>query len=152
MRPLSIVWQRLVSPDGATCNRCAGTQRQVERAVVTLTNALGPLGIEPCVEIGELDDSVFSRDPSASNRIWISGRPLEDWLAGTVESSRCSSVCGDAECRTVEVGGTTYETIPERLIVRAGLLAAAALLENPEPDGEPSLCCGSSETMAASLQ
>jgi hypothetical protein len=37
-------------------------------------------------------------------------------------------VCGDNECRTVEVGGDTFEAIPETLIVKAGLAAAATLL------------------------
>jgi hypothetical protein len=37
-------------------------------------------------------------------------------------------VCGDAPCRTVEVDGTTYEAIPERLLVKAAMVAAASLL------------------------
>jgi hypothetical protein len=55
---------------------------------------------------------------------------MEDWLSGSVGSSRCCSVCGDSDCRTLEIRGTTFETIPERLIVKAGLLAAAELLDD----------------------
>jgi hypothetical protein len=88
---------------------------------------LGPLGIEPTLEIREIDAAAFKADPSQSNRIWIAGRPMEDWLGATVGSSRCCAVCGDSECRTVEVEGRAFEAIPEDLVVRAALLAAAQL-------------------------
>jgi hypothetical protein len=94
----------------------------------TLREVLGPLDIEPVLETREIDDATFRRDPSRSNRIWVNGRPMEDWLDATVGSSPCCSVCGDADCRTVEVSGTTFETIPGRLLVRAALIAAADLL------------------------
>jgi hypothetical protein len=42
-------------------------------------------------------------------------------------------VCRGSACRTVEVEGATFEASPERLIVRAALVAAAALLDdNPD--------------------
>jgi hypothetical protein len=129
MKQLSIVWQRLVSPDGRTCDRCGATYTEVQRAVSTLQRALRPVGIEPVLETREIDDATFRADPSLSNRIWVHGKPMEDWLHASVGSSACCSVCGDAECRTVEVGGTTFETIPERVLVRAALIAAAQLLE-----------------------
>ena len=130
MKSLPIVWQRLVS-GGQTCTRCAATQHEVEHAVHILEQALRPLGIEPQLEIRELDEALFAQDPSASNRIWIAGKPIEEWLEGTVGSSRCCSVCGDSECRTVEVRGTTFEAIPERLILKAALIAASELLDAP---------------------
>ena len=128
MRQLPIVWQRLVS-GGKTCDRCAATQHEVEHAVHTLEQALRPLGIEPHLEIRELDETSFEQEPSASNRIWIAGKPMEDWLDASVGSSQCCSVCGDSECRTIELRGTTFEAIPERLILKAALLAAAQLLD-----------------------
>lgn len=128
MRPLEIRWQRLVA-DGRTCDRCGSTGREVERAVATLRAALAPLGIEPVLETVELDDSTFRARPSLSNEIWVNGRLLDDWLSATTGSSTCCSVCGDAPCRTVQIGEKVFETIPERLLVRAGLLAAAAMLE-----------------------
>jgi hypothetical protein len=54
---------------------------------------------------------------------------LEDWLDAGVGQSGCCSVCGDNYCRTLEVRGTTIETIPERLIVKAALRAAAEFLD-----------------------
>jgi hypothetical protein len=54
---------------------------------------------------------------------------LEHWLGATTGASRCCSVCGETECRTLEVDGASFEAVPERLIVKAGLAAAASLLE-----------------------
>ena len=88
-----------------------------------------PIVWQRLVSNGETCDRCAN--PSESNRIWIAGQPLERWLEGSAGSSPCCSVCGDAECRTVELGGETFETIPERLIVKATLLAAAELLDAP---------------------
>ncbi|MET1154705.1 DUF2703 domain-containing protein [Arthrobacter sp.] len=37
-------------------------------------------------------------------------------------------MCGDADCRTVQICGTTFEAIPEQLILQAALAAASELL------------------------
>ena len=130
MISLPIVWQRLVSSDGRTCDRCGGTHQELERAIAVLTEALRPLDIEPTLETREIDQESFAANPSTSNRIWILDKPLEEWLAGSVGSSQCCSVCGESECRTVEVSRSTFEVIPERLILKAALLAAAQLLDD----------------------
>lgn len=128
MSSLRIRWQRLVK-DGRTCERCGDTESEVRRATETLRQVLAPLGIEPQLEVADVDETAFLANPLESNRIWIADRPMEDWLSGTVGQSPCCSVCGDSDCRTVEIRGTVFETIPERLIVKAGLLAAAELLD-----------------------
>jgi len=130
---LPILWQRLVDAEGRTCDRCDATHQQVQQAVEKLSRALRPLGIEPNLAIKEIDDPTFRAHPLESNRIWIAGRPMEDWLGARVGQSPCCSVCGTAECRTVEVGGSTFETIPEELFLKAALVAAAHLLS---PEGE----------------
>ena len=38
-------------------------------------------------------------------------------------------MCGGSQCRTVEVGGTAFETIPERLFLKAALVASSRLLD-----------------------
>lgn len=129
MKTLPIVWQRLVSADGRTCDRCDATHRQMQRAVDRLEQALRPLGIEPTLMLRELDEQSFKAAPGESNRIWIAGRPMEEWLGAGIGSSPCCSVCGDSECRTVEVGGATFEAIPEQLILKAALIASAQLLD-----------------------
>ena len=127
MQPLRILWQRLVS-EGKTCDRCSATHQEMQRAVEKLRQSLRPLGIEPRLEIREIDDKTFRANPSESNRVWIAGRPMEEWLGANVGRSRCCSVCGTSECRTVEVEGTTFETIPESLFLRAALIAYSQLL------------------------
>lgn len=143
MRLLPIIWQRFVSADGKTCDRCDATHQAIQRAFNTLKETLHPLGIEPTLETREFDEKSFKANPSESNRIWIAGRPMEEWLGARVGSSRCCSVCGESECRTVEVVGTTFEAIPEKLFLQAALPASAQLLESttegPSPAGER--CC-----------
>ena len=129
MKTLPIVLQRLVSAAGTTCPRCQGTHDEVQRTVERLKRAVEPLGITPVLQIRELDQAAFLSQPLDSNRIWIAGQPMEDWVEGRVGSSRCCEECGDQDCRTVEVGGTTYDVIPEELLVRAGLTAANRLLD-----------------------
>jgi hypothetical protein len=129
MKSLPIIWQRLVSSDGRTCDRCNATYQEMQQAVSKLKEALRPLGIEPSLEVRELDEKSFKATPSESNRIWIAGRPMEEWLGARVGSSRCCSVCGESACRTVEVGGTTFEVIPEKLFLKAALAAASELLD-----------------------
>ena len=128
MKPLSLLWQRLVSSEGKTCDRCGATYLEMQRAVDKLNKSLRPLGIEPILEIREIDERAFKAKPSESNRIWIAGRPMEEWLGASVGSSPCCSVCGTSECRTVEVEGATFETIPEKLFLKAALVAASQLI------------------------
>ena len=129
MNSLPIVWQRLVSPDGKTCDRCNATYQEMQQAVSKLKEALRPLGIEPALEIRDINEASFKANPSESNRIWIGGRPMEQRLGARVGSSRCCSVCGESECRTVEVGAATFEAIPQELFLKAALIASSELLE-----------------------
>lgn len=128
MKSLPILWQRLVSSDGKTCDRCSATHLEMQRAFEKLKQSLRPLDIEPVLEIREIDEKSFKVTPSESNRIWIAGKPMEEWLGASVGSSPCCSVCGTSECRTVKVEGITFETIPERLFLKAALVASSQLL------------------------
>jgi Domain of unknown function (DUF2703) len=92
------------------------------------TEVLRPLNIEPTIETVALDQDTFDQAPTESNRIWIAGRPLEEWVGAEVSGSQCCSVCGTNNCRTIEIDGATYEAVPEALIVKAGLAAAATLV------------------------
>jgi hypothetical protein len=140
MKPLLITWKRLVK-DGETCQRCGSTQQNVLGAITKLDAALRPLGIQPALDTLEIDDASFRADPSESNRIWIAGKPMEEWLGASIGKSPCCSVCGDQPCRTLEVGGNTYEAIPEDLIVRAAVIAASGMIgPTPEPAAS-SACC-----------
>lgn len=148
MKAMPIVWKRLVK-GGETCTRCGDTGRELEAAVVKLAIALRPLGIEPVLETREIDEAAFKANTSESNRVWIAGRPIEEWLNADVGMSRCCSVCGDSDCRILEVGGHTYETIPEEQFIKAGLMAASQMMASPSSSGkaaETSCCSGTTET------
>lgn len=129
MKELTITWQRLVDATGSTCPRCAGTQEEIQQAVDRLRAALEPLGVRPVLDMREIDPAAFLQQPDQSNRIWIGGRPLEDWLGARSGSSQCCDACGDEECRTLEINGTSHEVVPEALLVRAGLIAASQLFD-----------------------
>ena len=129
MKTLPIVWQRLVSAQGSTCPRCHSTGEEVQRAVEKLKLALEPLGVAPELQVKEIDEVAFLKDSLQSNQILIGGQSIEHWLGGQTGSSRCCNECGDNDCRTVEIGGQSYEVIPEDLLVRAGVIAAARMLD-----------------------
>lgn len=129
MTTLTIQWQRLINESGQTCERCENTGDAVETAFKKLQKALIELNIKVILETKSIDYSAFKNDPLQSNQIWIGGKPLEEWIGGTVGQSQCCDVCGDNECRTILISRNTFETIPEELIIRAGLLAASELFK-----------------------
>ncbi len=127
---LEIRWQRLVDEKGRTCGRCGTTEAATEDASKKLRRSLKPLNIDVAVEKVPLSAAAFAKDPLESNRIWVAGKPIEEWLQATVGKSQCSGSCGEAECRTITVDGRTYDAIPSELIVKAGLLASAQLIQS----------------------
>ena len=155
MKILTIRWQRLVDENGQTCQRCGSTGKEVQKAFYSLKQSLAPLGIKVTIKEKALNPATCAKDISQSNRIWIGERPLEEWLNAQVGQSPCATCCAeigsDVECRTVQVEGQTYETIPAQLIIKAGLLAASQLITagSNEPCCEsktstktaPSACC-----------
>jgi hypothetical protein len=127
MKTLTIRWQRLVNEYDQTCPRCEETGDSVKTAFEKLKKALAELNIEVELVKEALDFSMFTKDPLQSNCIWIGGSLLEEWVGGTIGKSKCCDTCGESECRTISIGKNTFESIPENLIIRAGLLAAAEL-------------------------
>jgi hypothetical protein len=138
---LKITWQRLVDEKGQTCQRCGSTGNELQKAYQSLEKSLSPLGVKVTLEKKALDPAICAKDISQSNRIWIGDRTLEQWLGAKAGKSPCGFCCAElgeqVECRTVEVEGQVYETIPAKLIIRAGLLAAADLYGQSEAKA----CC-----------
>ncbi|MCX7817034.1 MAG: DUF2703 domain-containing protein [Syntrophales bacterium] len=122
MKKLTIKWQRLLV-DGRTCGRCGSTEEELEKAKDLLSVMLRPRGIEVVLEKDVLTFDEFRKNPLSSNRIWINGIPIEDLLSGSEAESPCCDVCGSYSCRTVNIGGSVYESIPSELIVKAALIA-----------------------------
>lgn len=149
---LKVQWQRLLDVDGNTCDRCLGTQKEISKGVHSLKASLRPLGINVVLEEKSLNSQECTIDVSESNRIWIAGRPLEEWLGAEVGQSPCGSCCSvlgkNVECRTVSFSGETYEVIPAELIMKAGLLAASQIMRAPTPES----CCPSHGSQEASKE
>jgi len=116
---IRIVWSRLIE-NKTTCPRCGSTEEEIEKAV----NKLTKLGYRINLIKHEITMKDFKKDPSRSNEIIINGKPMEFWVSARTASSPCCSVCGDSECRTVEVNDKSYETIPADLIMGAAKKAA----------------------------
>jgi len=133
VKTITIRWKRLVDREDRTCPRCGITGETVQSAVGKLKKSLAELGIEVILKTEALNFPMFSHDPLQSNRIWVGEKPLEDWIGADVGQSPCCGVCADSECRTLIIGGNTFEEIPERLIIQAGLLAAAELFADGPP-------------------
>ena len=144
-KTLVIRWQRLVDETGGTCGRCGDTEQSLEEARRLLAASLKPLGVRVRVIKTQLTAAEFQLDPSESNRIWLDEETLETILGAKTGVSTCAGVCGGSPCRTTVVDGRSYETIPPELIVRAGLRAAADLLQ---PSAPPGACCPSSDVPA----
>jgi len=125
---LNIKWKRLIS-DGKTCPRCGSTEEEINDAINILNQSLSPLEIKVILKKEEISFLDFKKNPLESNRIWINNRPLEDYIGGLIGKSECCDVCGHSECRTVNKDEQVYETIPSKIIIQAGLIAASQLIE-----------------------
>ncbi|MDI6714841.1 MAG: DUF2703 domain-containing protein [Thermodesulfovibrio sp.] len=126
MKKLIIKWQRLLY-NNSTCPRCSETEKEIEEAFFKLKEAFKHLNIEVILEKIELNKVEFSKTPLSSNLILINNKPLEEWLGAETGKSKCCSVCGDEDCRTIHFKGNTYEAIPENLIIKASLIAASEM-------------------------
>jgi hypothetical protein len=135
-KTLNIKWQRLITK-GETCSRCGSTEQELDKAIDKLKQALTPLGIEVKLEKEKISILEFKEDPLQSNRIWINEQPIEDFIKGNVGESPCCDVCGPSDCRTVEIDGKIYETVPADLIIQAGLMAANYILNSKKTNS----CC-----------
>lgn len=124
-KELVISWQRLIS-EGNTCPRCGSTEDELEKAVIQLEEKLKSQGIRVILKKQELTLEEFKKNPLSSNKIMLNGLPLENFLDAKTGHSKCCDVCGDEECRTIEIGEKDYETIPAPLIVEAGLKAVSS--------------------------
>jgi len=126
-KELVITWRRLVDQKNQTCPRCSETGGEVEQAVKKIQRAFQHLGVVVKFRSEKISQEEFNKAPLASNRITINGKSLEEWLGGSSGQSPCCASCGDNDCRTVKVDGQEYEAVPERLIIKAALLALSGL-------------------------
>jgi len=119
---LTITWQRLVD-EGKTCPRCGSTEDELGKAVLILKKKLEPSGIKIILKKSALTLEGFKKNPIESNRILFDNQSLESLMAAKTGKSQCCNVCGDNECRTLELNGESHEIITTEIIVKAGLKA-----------------------------
>lgn len=62
------------------CQSRGGAHKGFVKALLRLAEALRLLGMEPMLETREIAPRAFTGMTSNSNRIWIAGHPIEDWL------------------------------------------------------------------------
>lgn len=124
MSTLEIEWRHL-EKDGRTCLRCSDTLQSLQQVVSQLAAECAPRG----VTITYRETKLPLEQLSQSNLILFNGVPLESVLPGAVASESecpsCGDLCGQPSfCRTVTVGGHTFEAIPAALIRQAACAVA----------------------------
>ena len=67
-KKLSILWQRLVTSNGDTCERCGQTYMEMVRAVEILKEQLSSSGIEPVLKTKELTEAEFKAKANSASR------------------------------------------------------------------------------------
>ncbi len=124
MTTLEIEWRHL-EKDGRTCLRCSDTLQSLQQVIAQLAAECAPHG----VRIAYRELKLSPEQLSQSNLILFNGVPLEAVLPGASvaenECSSCGDLCGEPSfCRTVSVGGHTFEAIPATLIRQAACAVA----------------------------
>ncbi len=120
MKILEIEWRHL-DKEGNTCIRCSDTGEALHRVVTELTEEC-----RPCVwDIKFKETKLTEKEISQSNIILFNGKPIEHILPNAVASeSHCQSCCkltgnSSTNCRTIELDGSSHESIPLYLIRQA---------------------------------
>ena len=125
MTTLEIEWRHL-EKDGRTCLRCSDTLQSLQQVVSQLAAECAPRG----VTIAYRETRLSREQLPQSNLILFNGVPLESVLPGAAasesECQSCGDLCGQPSlCRTVTVGGQTFEAIPATLIRQAACAVVA---------------------------
>ncbi len=89
METLVMEWQRLVDEQNKTCERCNSTEQEIDKAILSLKQELGPFGIDVSLVKKAIDPEKFKKDALQSNKILVAGRTLEEWLGAETGQSTC---------------------------------------------------------------
>jgi hypothetical protein len=125
MPVLEIEWRHF-EKENNTCTRCSNTGQTLARVVAKLAEECRPQGWE----IQFKETLLTENEISDSNMIRVNGQPIEQILKhAVVGKSLCPSCCqligkSATNCRTIELAGRVYESIPAHLI-RGAVCAVA---------------------------
>jgi len=120
MKTLDIEWKHY-DKAGNTCARCSETGQTLQKVVTELAEECRPCGWDIRLKITTLTEAEIPE----SNLILLNGTPIETVLANAeAGESHCESCCdltGNSStcCRTIELDGESYESIPANLIREA---------------------------------
>jgi len=119
MKTIEILWKHL-DVNGKTCDRCHRTGDEIRQFVDRLHEEC--LGKDVRIALREV--KLTENEIEESNRIFINGIPIEDFLpdAGVSQNDclSCTDLLGSStRCRTIIHSGREYETIPQELIREA---------------------------------
>ena len=119
---------------GETCDRCGDTWAAAETAVASVQAELAAIGLP----VDLIERPLPPERIGDSNRVLVSGRPVEDWLGGAVNMTDCPS-CGELVgepscCRSYEIGGVASDALSAEDIARA-IRIAAGLVPRSAPVG-----------------
>jgi len=121
---------------GETCERCGDTWTAAQGAVASVQAELAGIGLS----VDLIERPLPPERIGDSNRVLVSGRPVEDWLGGAVSMTDCPS-CGELVgepscCRSYEIGGVASDALSAEDISRA-IRIAAGLAAQSAPVGVP---------------
>lgn len=120
--------------DLEVCNRCMGTDRNLEEAITRVAPVLAGSGIKLRLEKKRIEDeaSAIACRFASSPTIRIGGLDLAEEVTESC-CQDCGDLCGDAvDCRTWTWRGASYEQPPVEMIAD-GILRAA--FRAPAADG-----------------
>lgn len=118
MKEIKIEWKHY-DKEGETCTRCNNTGDNVKKALKMASRDDKLKNVKISFKETKLEADKMAE----SNTVLINGVPIEDILDASASENychSCSCLAGeDTNCRTVELGGTSYEDIPEKMILEA---------------------------------
>jgi len=132
MKTLDIEWRHF-DKEGNTCIRCSDTGEVLHSVVEELSEECRPCGWD----IKFRETKLTEREISESNIILLNGKPIEKILQNALAGeSHCQSCCEltgstSTSCRTIEIEGRSYESIPSHLIRQAVCAVAQCCKEMP---------------------
>lgn len=116
MTQIIIEWKHF-DKNGATCNRCSKTGKNLQKVIKNLQKEF---------DIEFIETKLTEDRMSESNQIIINKKPLEELIFNAkVGENFCSSCtdltnnASDCHCRTINQGETVFEEIPVNLIKTA---------------------------------
>lgn len=116
MKTITITWRRLIEKN-ETCPRCKSTEKELEKAVKELQKQ----NIKVIIQKEVITLKEFKKNPTQSNSILFNNVTLEKLLKAKIGTSKCCGVCGDSECRTIEMNKKSYESISAKMIKQAAM-------------------------------